>query len=381
MLGAFALFGLAVTASGAVMPQMLADFGWTYTTASVVLCASALGYLLATFTSGLLIGRWGPRRVILAGMLIQAAGLGLFGMTASPWVSVVLKLLTGAGLACTEVVGNLAVVRSERPGKSWLMNVMHGGFAAGAVAAPAIVWGIAQVHLPWQAMYVSLGAASLVLACTMAFMPFSRIEAPPGPGRREACVLNVLANPLVVLGSLILMLYVGIEIGVTQWVAEYCVVTFAAAEDTSATLVSFLWLGMLAGRIGVSVLYRGTRPQRLLASMTLTTAAATAAILLAGSMTGVKAAVFVAGLGLSAVYPVVMTLLGRYVRHAQPLALATASTGGGVGAVIFPLAMGALADLFGIAAGLALSAALTAVMLALVVAMGATVRGQEGDLA
>lgn len=379
MLSAFSMFGLGVTAGGAVMPQILADFDWSYTTASIVMCAGAVGYLAATCAGGLLIGRLGARPVILAGMLIQAVGLGLFGQTSSPWVNVGLRLVCGVGLGCTEVVGNLAVVRIERSGKSRLMNIMHGAFAAGAAVGPALVWLIAGAQLPWQTIYLLMGGGSLLLAGVMAFMPFSRIEKPPAQHRGDARILDVLRNPLVVLGSLILMLYVGIEIGLTLWVAQYCVKAFHAARGESATLVAFLWLGMLAGRVGVSLLYHGTRPQRLLASLTLLAGAGSLAIMLAGSMTGVKASVFVAGLGLSVTYPVVMTLLGRYVRHAQPLALASASAGGGLGAVLIPLVVGAAADRFGIRTGFDILAVLTAVMLVLVLAMSGLIRrmGQE----
>jgi len=379
MLSAFALFGLGVTAGGAVMPQILDDLGWSKTTASIVMCAGAVGYIAATLAGGLLIGRLGARPVILAGMLIQAVGLGLFGQTASPLVNIALRLVSGVGLACTEVVGNLAVVRIEKSGTSRLMNIMHGAFAAGAAIGPAIVWAIARLQLPWQSIYVLLGGGSLVLAGAMALMPFSRIEKPPAQHRRDAPILDVLANPLVVLGSLILMLYVGIEIGLTQWVAQYCVEQFHMEKGDSATLVAFLWLGMLAGRVGVSLLYRGTRPQRLLASMTLLTGAGIAAIRLTGSVWGVKAAVFAAGLGLSVTYPVVMTLLGRYVRHAQPLALAAASGGGGLGAVTLPVIVGVVADRHGIATSFDVMAALTAVMFALVVAIASVVRKRDGE--
>ena len=79
MQGSFSLFGLNMTAIGAVLLTVIAEFKWSYTTTGVVLYASALGCFVATFLSGVLIHRLGPRKVIVGGLLIQAVGLVFSG--------------------------------------------------------------------------------------------------------------------------------------------------------------------------------------------------------------------------------------------------------------------------------------------------------------
>ena len=377
MLGSFALFGLNVTASGAVLPQVIREFDWSYTTTGVVLQASCLGYFIATFLSGVLIHRLGPRKVIVVGLLVQAAGLGFFGLTSSVAVNAVLKLLCGAGAAGTEVVVNFGVVRMERGGQSRLMNLMHAAFAAGAVASPAAVRLLAEVGATWQ-MIFRLGAGlSLVMAATMAAMPFSRLDVPIPAGQKRARLADVIRNPLVVLGSLILMVYVGVEIGVSDWVAEYGVVALSAAKKDAGMLVSVFWLGLLAGRVGVSALYHGTRQGRLLLVMAAAATAAMTATVFMPSVWSLALALFVAGLGFSAIYPVVMALLGKHIRHGESMAVAMASTGGGAGAMVIPFSMAAVADGVGIERGFAFYAVITAVMLALVVAAASAVKRME----
>jgi fucose permease len=377
MLGSFALFGLNMTAIGAVLPKVIREFQWSYTTTAVVLYASALGYFLATFLSGVLIHRLGPRKVIVGGLLVQAVGLGLFGMTGSVAVNVALRLLGGAGAAGTEVVVNFGVVRMERGGQSRLMNLMHAAFAAGSVVSPLVVLLIAQAGASWQAIFRLGSALSLAMAAAMAAMPFSRLDAAVPDGHQPARLGEVLRNPLVVLGSLILMVYVGVEVGVTDWVAEYCVVRMSASPTYAGAMVSAFWVGLLAGRIGVSALYHGERQGGLLLAMGATATVAMAAVAAAPSVVGVAAAVFVAGLAFSAIYPVVMALMGRHLRTGQSLAVAMASTGGGVGAFVFPFAMTAVFDQIGITRGFALYAGLTAVMLALVIAAVGVVKRLE----
>jgi len=377
MLGSFALFGLNMTASGAVLPQVIREFDWSYTTTAVVLYASCFGYFIATFVSGVLIHRLGPRKVIVGGMLVQAVGLGFFGLTSSVWVNAVLKVLSGAGAAGTEVVVNFGVVRMERGGQSRLMNLMHAAFAAGAVASPVIVRLLAEVGATWQTIFRLTGGLSLVMAATMAAMPFSRLDVPVPPGQKRSRFVDVICQPLVVFSSLILMMYVGVEVGVSDWVAEYCVVTLSVTEKDAGMLVSVFWLGLLAGRVGVSALYHGTRQGRLLMAMGGTATAAMSAAVFMPSIWSLSVAIFVAGLGFSAIYPGVMALLGKHIRNGEAMALAMASAGGGAGALVIPFIMAAVADHVGIASGFAFYAAITAGMLALVVAAVAVVRRME----
>ena len=63
--------------------------------------------------------------------------------------------------------------------------------------------------------------------------------------------------------------------------------------------------------------------------------------------------VFVAGLGSSIFYPVVITLLGHCFPRAQSQAIGFAATGGGIGAFLFPFAMSALAQGWGLKLGFA----------------------------
>jgi len=57
---------------------------------------------------------------------------------------------------------------------------------------------------------------------------------------------------------------------------------------------------------------------------------------------------FAVGFGLSAIYPVVMVIAGQFFGKFSSIAIGIISTGGGIGALIFPLSMAKLADEWGI---------------------------------
>ena len=116
-------------------------------------------------------------------------------------------------------------------------------------------------------------------------------------------------------------------------------------------MVSVYWMGLLMGRLGVSLGYRGYRQAELLLILASTcTVALSFAILMRGPwLAGVG--FFLSGLGYSAIYPLVIALVGKYFKHGQGVAVGFASTGGGIGAFAFPFFMAAISDRFGIQRG------------------------------
>jgi len=62
MLGSFLLFGVCVTLIGAVLPRVIREFDWSYTTTGLVLSAGSVAYFVSTFCCGILIRRAGLLR-------------------------------------------------------------------------------------------------------------------------------------------------------------------------------------------------------------------------------------------------------------------------------------------------------------------------------
>ena len=86
--------------------------------------------------------------------------------------------------------------------------------------------------------------------------------------------------------------------------------------------------------------------------------------------------VFIAGLGCSVYYPVVITLLGKCFPHAQNRVVGFAAAGGGLGAFVFPFLMSALAQNWGLRIGFATYAVFAVAMTAS--AVGLSVAATKG---
>ena len=77
LFGVFMVFGTSMTIIGAALPKILTSFDWSYFVAGLVLAANSVAYFTFTFVGGYLVKHFGPKRTMLAGLVIGAMGICL----------------------------------------------------------------------------------------------------------------------------------------------------------------------------------------------------------------------------------------------------------------------------------------------------------------
>ena len=363
----FTIFGMSMTIIGATLPVILADFKWNYLIAGFVLGAGAVAYFVATFVGGYLVQHWGAKPTLLFGLVLDVIGLSFFATTPDPLTNILLSALIGIGQGAIEITINWSTLRIDSKNSGRPMNLMHGAFAIGAILGPMAVGALIQSGLGWTIVFRGMAGIFVLLTVVMVFTPLALAahkmgDDAPAPERLSK-------HPAYWLSFFALLVYVGVELGVSNWVAEYFVAVFAYSPAASALLVSLFWAGLLAGRFGVPLLYTGTRQDAVLIGFSAMAAVAIILLTLLGYTASQpltieigRVLVFFAGLGCSIYYPAVITLLGKCFPHAQSQAIGFAATGGGIGAFVFPFLMSALSQSWGIRAGFATYAVFAVVM-------------------
>jgi fucose permease len=354
----FTLYGTSMTIIGATLPKILANFHWNYLTAGIVIGAGAVAYFVSTYLAGWLVKRWGPKPTIELALSLIVAGLAFFATTPDPAINTLLSVLIGLGQGGVEVGVNSTILRMDAGNSGRPMNLLHGAFAVGAIVGPLAISLLMQSGLDWAAVYRGMAVIFVLLAALMAFAVLPPVQ--PQAAERDETRERSSANPAYWLSFFALFLYVGVELGISNWVAEYFVVVFAYAPEASAMLVSLFWLGLLAGRFGIPALYKGSHPDAALVGLSALATVSIALLMLLGY--GPRSAIatdigrgllFLAGLGCSIYYPGVMTLVGKCFPRAQSQAIGFAATGGGIGSFLFPFLMSSIAQDWGIRAGFA----------------------------
>jgi fucose permease len=379
----FTLFGTSMTIIGATLPKILANFHWDYLTAGIVLGAGAVAYFVSTFVAGYLVKRWGAKPTILLALAFIVAGLAFFATTPDAAANTLLSALIGLGQGGVEVGLNTTIVRMDERNTGRPMNLLHGAFAVGAIVGPIAVSLLLQSGLDWAVVYRGMAVIFALLAVLMGFAGLPPRQ--PNAVDHDETSARLSANPAYWLSFFALFLYLGVELGVSNWVAEYFVVVFLYPPDASAMLVSLFWMGVLVGRFGVPLLYRNSRPEVALVGLSALATASIALLMALGYAAPAAIAadvgrglLFLAGLGCSIYYPGVMTLIGKCFPLAQSQAIGFAATGGGIGSFVFPFLMSSIAQDWGIRAGFATYAVFAAGMTVVGVWLAAVAnRGQN----
>jgi fucose permease len=375
----FVLYGASLTLVGAILPRVFIDFKWSYIEAGFVLAGWSIGAFIGAFVAGRLLHILGIRLAMLTGLGLDVAGLLLFGSSTSILPNLLLYVGIGIGQGFLEVSINWAVVRMSQPGDGRAMNLVHGAFSIGAVLGPIVVGAILASGMPWTYAFKGVALLFSLLFLASLFLPFGILGKDAATETRH--FQGLTRSPAYWLGFLVLFLYVGAELGISNWSSEFFVKAMGSSVETGALVVSLFWTGLLAGRLGFPLLLPKARTDRLIVVLGLIFAVA-AGLILAAGIAGPRAvvlgfaAVALAGLGASCIYPSAMTLVGSAFPETQGPALSFAATGGTLGAFVFPFAMSGIAGTLGLAAGFASYAGIAALSAAASFALAAAVRAR-----
>ncbi|WP_321871834.1 MFS transporter [Paraburkholderia tropica] len=149
--------------AGIFAPSILQEFHWTHEQAAVSYAASMGGLAVASPLIGVLMDRFGVRRVILVSAIVFSLALACMGIQSGErgtWLA--LSIIVGVFGAATSVLGYLAILPQwfdKRLGLATGFAMI--GLGAGAAAAPAAAhYLISMLH--WRHAYQVLAGVSFV---------------------------------------------------------------------------------------------------------------------------------------------------------------------------------------------------------------------------
>ncbi|HEV3378569.1 MAG TPA: MFS transporter [Thermoleophilaceae bacterium] len=329
----------------------------------LALLGAAAGLFVGLLAASALTARHGSRRVTSVAAVAYLAAVPLLAL--APGRATLAAALVAVGFANGSLdlsMNAQAVVVERRYGRS-IMSSFHGFFSGGGIAGAAAgglaaAGGVALLpHLLTTA--VVLGA---VLAAAMRALPAESAQARAREAGKPVLVLP--RGPLLALGAVAFCVLMA-EGAINDWSAVYLRSVLDAGPGTAALGFALFAAAMTAGRLSGDRLVTWLGPTRVvrlggaLASLGLL-----ATVLAPGP--GLALAGFgLVGLGLAAIFPVVLAAAGRTPGVRSASALAAASTAGYLGFLTGPPLIGLLAELTGLRGGLGVVVACTALPLLL----------------
>ena len=377
-------YGIAAPA----LPVYARTFGVSAFLASAVISGFALMRLLSATPAGLMVDRFGERRIMSIGIWVVAGSSLLTALAQSFGQLLVLRGVGGIGSSMFTVSAMALLLRTAGPEqRGRASGAFQAGFLFGGVAGPAIgglVTGI-SIRAPFVVYGFTLIVAGLLAVRFLSREPGPGPEpgpepapaaaAPPTPGPparlgpalrsaayRAALMVN-LSSGFIVFGLRISLVPLFVTEGLNRGVQLVGIGFLCAAAVQAATLIP-------AGR-------RTDRAGRRGSLLIGTTTMAVAMLLLVVDTGPVGFLVSMAASGLAAAFlaPASAAVVGDMTRGRSGGRVVSAyQMVGDLGGILGPLLAGALADALGFHWAFGAGLAVAAVALTMVLAMPETLR-------
>lgn len=342
----FVPIGIATVLLGPLLPVLSARWSMNYSQAGALFAVQYVSSTAAVALSGVLVSRYGFRFPIKTGLLLMAAGLALL-MTGPKALALICIAANGAGLGLATPAGNLLVAELNPEKRSATLSWLNFYWSAGAVSCPFLVAFTAKVYQV-PALLACVSGLSLLVALAFAVLPDPLFETsrPSGAGETISPVIQRKLDSFFILAALFL-LYVGTENAFGGWVASFAKSLGNLTPVMALVTPSFFYAALTFGRCFAPVVLRSVYEIRLAQIGLVIACAGTAGLVFSHNLTGVALSACTAGLGLSVVYPITISVLSREFGATSSaiasLMFVLANVGGG----LLPWIVGLLSNRYG----------------------------------
>ncbi|MEM1307041.1 MAG: MFS transporter, partial [Pseudomonadota bacterium] len=273
-----------------VAPDLVSDLGLTASELGLLTSAYLFAFALFQLPLGILLDRYGARRVQAALIFVAALGAFLFAIGQSALTLTVARALIGLGFAGGLMAGFKAVVVWVPAPRRALANafVMSAGAIGLIVATSPTEWAVAQFG--WRSVILGLAGISvvsslLVLCVVPERQTGSAASTPPPLSRQLAELGRIMRDPVFLAIVPLIALTAGTQIAIQTlwagpWLRDVAGLDRAGVADMLAlAAVAFLFGVLVSGAIADQLQQRGVSLLTTMAGFLVLFVIAQAAIL------------------------------------------------------------------------------------------------------
>jgi fucose permease len=288
-----------------------------------------------------------PERLLGAGYFTAAVSLLLLSVAAPPariWYQMIALAATGlaAGIMNCAVLEAMTPCYESNPATITLTGGIF--FGAGSVLAALL---LAQSFGDDGATRL-LAMTALLPAAAGISLGRLHIQRSVAPEISLTQSMRDLASPLAIFFALLLFFQFANEWSIAGWLPVYLIDRLGLSPATAVTLLALYWLALMGGRIAAARLLRIVRHGKLLGISAFCALFGCSALLAAASRFGMIAGLLLAGVGFSAIYPLVAERIASRFPYYHPGYFNGIFTFALMGGLLAPFALGHLAAAAGL---------------------------------
>ena len=370
----FSVVGLALYGLPLYYDFMVREFGWSRT---MVTSGNAISKLvvgpLFGFAAGWIVDRFGPRRLMMAGILMAGGALVGLGLTSAVWAFYFFYFFNALGYVCGGPLPCQVLVSrwfDRTRGKA--MGIAYLGIGIGGAAVPLLSHWLTDLF-GWRGSLQAVGVLIVLIALPMAFFvreapaeaggrsaALAGPRNPPDPALRQAqgtpsasrgervALRTILRTPafyLLALGSMCSIAAVG---GTNQHLKLFLSLDRGYSQGDAAQVISLVLAVSIAGRLLMGWLADRMPRKRVMLIIYLLVAGAIPLLLVRTSTWSMYAFAVIFGLGLGGEYLIIPLMAGElFGIGVLGRVMGIVLTADGVAEATAPMLVGKLRDRLG----------------------------------
>jgi MFS family permease len=347
-LALFSIVGLALYGLPLYYDFMVKEFGWSraQVTSGNALSKLLIGPLFG-FIAGWVVDRFGPRRLMLVGILMAGGALiGLSAMSAL-WMFYLFYLFNALGYVCGGPLPNQVLLsRWFEKSRGKAMGFAYLGIGVGGAVVPLLSHWLTEA-LGWRGALRSLGVLMIVLALPMAY--FVKESPDDQTEKKEVAPLapisKVFRSPAFYLLALGSMCSIGAVGGTNQHLKLFLSLDQNYQQGDAAKIISLVLTFSIIGRLLMGWLADHLLKKYVMLIIYFLVAAAIPLLFFASSPAAMYLFAAVFGLGLGGEY-LIIPLMAAELFGVKVLGrlMGVVLTADGVAEAVSPMFIGYLRD-------------------------------------
>lgn len=212
-------FGLLTSVIGVIIDKFQSEYDLPLQIAALLPFAFYLSYGIFSIPFGIAMDRISARFVLLVGMILMTVGSLLFYLSSNYIVVISMIFLTGVGVTAVQTAGNPFIRSLDRPARYTAnLTAIIGIGALGYAFSPLLVPVVQSAGFSWNAVYLIFGLMNAILLVLLFFARFPEVQVLEEEKINLGQVGSLLKNPIILIYSLGIFLYVAAEAGTSSYI-------------------------------------------------------------------------------------------------------------------------------------------------------------------
>jgi fucose permease len=286
------------------------EFGLSNTMVQLIPSAVFIWFFFLSVPVGVLQDRFGKRNILNLGMIITALGLLVPFFLFSKAAIFFGFALLGIGNTIVQVSANPLMVDVVPTDKtSSFLSFSQFVKAVGSMIAPFVAAYFANEFGDWKLMFLAFGIVSIL---AVLWLGVTKIEETKNTEKRAtiASSLSLLGNNYIALMVLGIFLVVGIDVGINAVSGQFLLKKFEGAitQEFAEKGRSIYFFGKMLGTFAGALMLARLSSRKFLFWTTILGLVSVLALMVAPSQMLAMGVIFVIGLGVANVFPLIFSL-------------------------------------------------------------------------